>query len=295
MLLPALLGTLVVVPLALIRAYRAAGDELVEGWARAHDLVLTPQNRPMASWYLRTSGILRTWGAVAGVVLPAAFALAWSGHLEILGVDSAGGTNPGDVSWIFLGYLVGALYAEVSLVRPIDPVRRAASVVSRDVADYLPRGLVLAPRLLGAAVAIGIVGSLALPYDEGPRGPSATMVVVFLGWVAALVWGLERLQRWLIRRPQPFTDPSLVAADDAIRSQSVHSVAGAGLAVLLFMFAGVAALLASSDVAVLRWTMWLPALVAALLALGACQYLAHLPWRVRRPSASRPRPGPAPG
>ena len=43
----------------------------------------------------------------------------------------------------------------------------------------------------------------------------------------------------MVRRPQPFTSPSLVAADDAIRAQSVHAIAGAGLALLLVALSGV--------------------------------------------------------
>ena len=290
MLLPALLGVLVVVPLAVIRAYRAADEGVVAEWAGAHDLPLTPENRPMVGWYLRTAGILRAWGAIGGLVLPAAFALAWSGHFEVLGIDADGGVNPGDVGWIFVGYLVGALYAEVCLVRPVDPDRRAASLVPRDLDHYLPRRLLWAQRSLGGAVIAGALVSLALPYDERWTGPSPAAVVGFLVWVAVVTVGLECLERWLVRRPQPFTDPSLVAADDAIRSQSVHSVAGSGLAVLLLMFAGISVLLASADVALLRWTMWLPALAAALLALGACQLSSpgQHGWRVRRPPAPPP-------
>lgn len=292
LLLPLLLVVAVVVPLALTRAHRPVDHRFAVEWAEAHDLTLTPANRPMVSWYLRTAGILRTWGAVGGVVLPALFALAWSGHLEVLGYDAVGGANPGDVSWIFLGYLVGVLYAEVSLVRPVDAARRSASLVPRDLEDYLPRRLLQTQRSLGAAIVVGVLVSLALPYDAPFAPPGAVATAVFLVWVTAFVVGLERLQRWLVRRPQPFTDLSLVAADDAIRSQSVHSVAGAGLGILLLMFAGVCVLLASSDVAVLRWTLWVPALAATLLALFACRYYGHRPWRVRRPPLSREAPAP---
>jgi hypothetical protein len=292
LLVPLLLIVAVVVPLAVIRAHRPVEDGFVGEWAEAHDLALTLANRPMVSWYLRTAGILRTWGAVGGVVLPALCALAWSGHLEILGYDTEGGANPGDVSWIFLGYLVGVLYAEVSLVRPVDPARRAASLVPRDLEDYLPRRLLQAQRALGAAIVVGVLVALGLPYAAPFMAPGPVATAVFVVWVTAFVLGLERLQRWLVRRPQPFTDPSLVAADDAIRSQSVHSVAGAGLGILLLMVAGVCVLLASADVAVLRWTLWIPALAATLLALVTCRYYGHRPWRVRRPPLSREAPAP---
>jgi hypothetical protein len=90
------------------------------------------------------------------------------------------------------------------------------------------------------------------------------------------------VERWLVGRPQPFTTPSLVAADDAIRAQSVHSVAGSGLALLLLLNSGLSLALATSEVTVLRWTMWVPAVAALLLSLVACQWWGHLAWRVRR-------------
>jgi hypothetical protein len=85
-----------------------------------------------------------------------------------------------------------------------------------------------------------------------------------------------------VRRPQPFTEPSLVAADDAIRAQSMHALAGAGLALLLVALSGVFAVLTVSDVGVLTWTMWLPALVAFVLSIRACRDISQQPWHVRR-------------
>jgi hypothetical protein len=292
LLLPLLLVVAVAVPLAVARAHRLVDPGLVVEWAEAHHLGLTPANRPMVSWYLRTARILRTWGAVGGIVLPALFALAWSGHLEVLGYDTAGGANPGDVSWIFVGYLIGVLYAEMSLVRPMGGARRSASLVPRNLEDYLPGRVLRTQRALGGAIVVGVLLSLALPYEEPFIAPGPVATAVFLVWITAFVLGLERVQRWLVRRPQPFTDASLVAADDAIRSQSVHSVAGAGLGILLLMFAGTCALLGASDVAILRWTLWVPALASTLLALFACRYFGHRPWRVRRPPFTREAPAP---
>jgi hypothetical protein len=89
------------------------------------------------------------------------------------------------------------------------------------------------------------------------------------------------VERWIVRRPQPFTDPPLVAADDAIRAQSVHTLAGAGLALLLLAVSASFAVLAGSDVALSTW-MWLPALAAFLLSVRACLDIGQQPWRVRR-------------
>ncbi len=283
-----LAAAVVVVPLSVFRAHRDVDDGFVADWAAAHALTLTPENRPMVAWYLGAARVLRTWGAIGGLLVPSFFALVWSDHLEILGFDSGGGANPGDAAWIFVGYLIGVLYAELSLVRPVDGPRRAASLVPRVLEDYLPRRVLHAQRGLAAVAIAGAVVSLALPYDQRWGGPSAVAIVVLVAFALSVGAGLESLERWLVRRPQPFTDPSLVAADDAIRSQSVNSVAGAGLSFLLFLAGGVFALLASADVPILRWTMWVPALAAVLLALVTCQYFGHQPWRVRRTPAAAP-------
>jgi hypothetical protein len=95
------------------------------------------------------------------------------------------------------------------------------------------------------------------------------------------------VERWIVRRPQPFTSASLVSADDAIRAQSVHTLAGAGLALLLLGLSGVFAVLTVSDVDLLTWTMWLPALAAFVLSVRACLDIGQQPWRVRRRLARR--------
>jgi len=94
---------------------------------------------------------------------------------------------------------------------------------------------------------------------------------------------LELTERWLVRRPQPIASPALLAADDAIRSQSVHSVAGSGIALQLLLLSALAAALASSDDPFLRSTMWLPAVFGVGLAWASCLYYGHRAWRVQRP------------
>ena len=72
-----------------------------------------------------------------------------------------------------------------------------------------------------------------------------------------------------MQRPQPFTAPELVAADDAIRSQAVHSLAGSSLAIQLMCLGGMMFVLQRSDVQVLRWTMWVAGLLCGVArALG---------------------------
>ena len=85
-----------------------------------------------------------------------------------------------------------------------------------------------------------------------------------------------------MRRPQPFTGPALVAADDAIRAQSIRAVAGAGLALLLLLCSGAALGLQASEPALLRTTMVVPAVVCLLASLVAVQDVTGSRWRVRR-------------
>jgi hypothetical protein len=272
-LLLAFLIPLVIVFIALVRAYGEVDTRFVEGWARAHALTLTRENQLMVRWYLRNARVLRTWGVLAGLFLPSLVTVALGG--------GDGARVPQNPAWIFLGYLVGALYAELSLVRPVDPRRRAASLVPRELGDYLPRRLLLAQRFVGLlTLAAGIAVAL-VPYRDHSFEVDRVMGAVVAVAAVALAVGLERLEAWLVQRPQPFASPALVAADDAIRSQSVHSLAGSGLAVLLLAFSYLSFTLAMSDIQLLRWTMWQPAIAAWLLAIVACLYYGHRAWRVR--------------
>jgi hypothetical protein len=214
----------------------AMSEERLVHWAQERGFELTPENRPVVARYLRRARLLPTLGALVGVLLPAVVELIWHGELVILGFHSDGSGAPYAGPFeAYIGYLLGALCAEVSLARPRDPARRSASLVRRDLDSYQPRRLRLAQRA-----------------------------------------------RWIVRRPQPFTSPSLVAADDAIRAQSVHALAGSGLALLLVALSGVFAVLTVSDVDLLNWTMWLPAVAAFVLSILACRDIGQQPWRVRR-------------
>jgi hypothetical protein len=284
----------VVVPVVLLRAYARIDDELLAAWGRARGLELTSENRPMVGAYLRTARVLRTWGAVAGALLPSLVELAWHGRIQILGFGTDGSNNPySGPMWVFIGYLLGALLAEVSVARSLDPRRRSAILVPRELGDYLPRSLLLAQRALAIVVVLGVVAIAAVPYPESVGEPDTLGLLTGGAFFAAFAAALEALERWLVRRPQPFARPALVAADDAIRAQSVHSLAGGGVALLLLGCSGVFAVLTASDVPVLRWTMWLPALVALVLAIRACLDIGQHAWHVRRRVSRTERAAPA--
>jgi hypothetical protein len=272
----------VIAPLALVRAYAEIDDAELGEWGRTRGLELTPENRPLVASYLRGARVRRTWGTLAGLLFPTLMTLVSTGRLEILGFGTETATPYAGPLGAYLGYLLGALYAEVSLARPRAPARRSASLVPRELGDYLPRSLLRAQRALGLAVVFGVIVIAVVPYPDGTTPPDTVGLLIGGAFFAAFAGGLEALERWVVRRAQPFTTPALVAADDAIRAQSVHSLAGSGLALLLVSCSGVFAVLASSDVTVLRWTMWLPALVTFVLSLRACLDISRQAWHVRR-------------
>jgi hypothetical protein len=258
-------------------------EEKLVQWAQARGLELTPENRPVVARYLRRARVLRICGALAGVLLPTLVELVWHGELVVLGFHSDGSAAPYEGPMeAYIGYLLGALAAELSFVRPRDPGLLSASLAPRELDDYLPRRLLLAQRALGITVVLGIGVTGLVPYPSATADPDWSALLTGIAFFGAFAVALEIVERWIIRRPQPFASPSRVAADDAIRAQSVHTLAGAGLALLLLALSGVFAVLTASDVDILTWTMWLPALAAFVLSIRACLDIGQQPWHVRR-------------
>jgi len=294
-----LIGMLLLAVVVLRRAYVATTTAGLREWAEVHGLELTAPSRPMVTWYLRTARVLRAWGAVAGLLLPTLIEGALGGPLRVLGFGSDGSGSPGAVVFILLGYLVGAFYAEIALRRRGGKAMRSASLVPRDIEDYLPSQVLWLQRGLGAAALVGAGLMGLVSVFEWGRGaerlsyPTLPAVLVWAGLVVAFTAGLEWVQRWLVRRPQPFVEPALVAADDAIRSQSVHSLAGSGIAVLLlqcgFLLIGFGAYAGPA----LAWALGVPGLVLCLSSAVACQLVGHRSWRVRRLAAAPAGPAPA--
>ena len=277
---PVELVVLLIVPVALVlfvvSLARRSGNDVVAEWASSRGLVLTPANRPMVAWYLENARSLRWLGAIGGIVLPPLVALALG--FRIKGV-------PTGWVWVFAGYLVGALYAEAALVRPARAAcARAAALLTRDLRDYLPGRRLWAQRGLGVVGVVVAVAAALVAYPDEPNAFRPIVAGAVVGGVAAGVLGvvLEALQRWVGRRPQPVSAPDLVAADDAIRSQSVHSILGSGIAVQLLLVSPAFMALASSDVQVLRWTMWVPSVFGWVAAVWACLWFGHRTWTVRR-------------
>lgn len=250
-----------------IRAYRSS-PSLVEPWAHERGLEIDSTNRAMLDWYLRTSRTLRLLGVLAGFVLAPLTGLALGDQ----------GLGAGHV-WLaaVAGYLGGVAYAEIALRRPAGSV---ASMRRRELSDYLSPWARRAQRRTAVFAGFCAGAAVAVPM----RDPSLVSQPARVPMLVAvpLVWaGVEALQRWLIQRPQPVVAASLLRADDAIRRQSVHSIAGAGMG-LQWLLAGASMwALAGSDVQILRWTMWIAGQLAWVIALGACTHYDSGVWQRR--------------
>ena len=255
-----------VLAVQLVRAYRTDA-RLVERWVRVRGLELTSETRPVVARYLCRARVLRTWGAAAGVVVPSLASLIFSGRVQVLGFGTDGDAAPLAFGWIFVGYLAGALCAELSVGRPRGGPRRAASLVPRELGGYLSPRLLAGQRAAATGAAVGLVTMAAVPYPDSISIPATASLILAAAGVVALGAVLEAVERWLVRRPQPYTGPALVAADNAIRAQSVQAFGEAGLALLLLLCAGVSLALQASDVPVLHWAMVAPAVACLLLAL----------------------------
>jgi hypothetical protein len=178
----------------------------------------------------------------------------------------------------FVGYLLGAFVTALVPGLPRAETRQA-SLVPRRATDYLPRIALITP-----ALAIAVSALAVLIYEFEPRrtfadfsgtpdGLALTAVAVIATFIAIRV---------VVARPQPITTPGLVAIDDAVRTQAVHNLAGAGIAVALLGTS--ACLFEMGGYASPEW-LHITGVIAAFGALAgtmAAWSFRGSPWRVQR-------------
>lgn len=183
----------------------------VEEFARLHSLRVTPGNGNQIIAYRATTRRWRAAGFTLGVLAPAALNRSY-----FLGFE-----------WALAGWFAGAAVAELRIAHLDRGPRASASLASRHTADYLPRAgrwAVPASMVLCLLTAV-ICGAQHGSHPEGDLGAVALCTVIGLGvGVVALA-----AMRHVLRRPQPLAEPDRMAADDAIRSRSLHVLAAAGM------------------------------------------------------------------
>lgn len=250
---------LVALVVASIRALRGrVPRRRVEEFAKLHDLMVTANNGNQVIAYRATTRRWRWFGLMVSLVV------------QLMVANSFSVT----VTWVLAGWFAGAIVAELRVAHLARGERAAASLVPRKSADYLP----LAGRwaVPGALAVCGVVAVGAFAFD---RSGSVSFGALGLWTALGFAMGLATLaaQRRVLRRPQPPAEADRIAADDAIRSRSLHVLAGSGMVLVLYCVLG--QIHASQTTA----NHSLPVIV--LFVVGgpiAGRVLAYWPWSPKR-------------
>lgn len=263
-----LLAIVVVLGAIVVGIFHRVPDAEVESWASAHGLQLTPANRAPVARYLRNAHGCRTLGVMVGLFVAS---MPVVGHA--LGY-----------MWLVVGYAAGAVIAELTRPR-LAGGPAVASIVARDPAQYLPARLRTAQVVVAACVVVLAGTTYLTSWQNQPATYWDTSAILLGGGtVSALAIGLG-LQRWVVSRPQRAGAPDLLAADDAMRVQAVHSIAGATLGFLFLLLASVLFVLSAATHPLGQIAPWcgIPCLIAAYVSV---LYYGHRAWSVRRVTAA---------
>jgi hypothetical protein len=200
-------------------------ENYVARWADSANVTLTDANRPVVRRYLAWSRRCRTVGGLTGFLGPVIVS-------EVVGKPDDPG--PWAVSLMVVGYLLGALVAEFVINRP-ERGSGTALLVPRRLSDYLPAYVLVLQRGLAATALLMVpVYALLEPHARFTT-PSVAGAAAFGIGAACLAVLIEVLERRIVGRRQSVTPGADVALDDAMRSSSLHVLAGAGIAVLIFV------------------------------------------------------------
>lgn len=242
-----------IVALALFPGWRV-NDQVVTRWGGSAGLQLSADGRRAAAHYLRWTKRTRSAGGVLGLAIPY---LLWA-------LAGAPGHPPLPLGWMLLGYVGGALVAEIRVHQQPTP-GGAAVLAPRRLPDYLSWRLLPLQRGLAVAAVLLLALLVWAPWAEGRRelgvgdGRSGHVVLALSAPLVAVV--AEGLQRVIVGRRQVVVDDEDARLDDAFRSYSVQALAGAALAMLCFVV--------SSLVFELGHTLGAPPPVASVVVTNA--------------------------
>jgi len=243
-------------------------------WAEQTGLQLTPRNESIVRTYIVRTRLLRFTGALLGVFAPWIYR-AFVGSPPPVPVDFG-------LFDALIGYLLGAVVAELTIKRPRAD-EPSASLTPRELSDYVPAGFITALRA-SALIALALVPlTRLLPARQNMvNSNDFPPEFVIVPTILLIGLGVELLQRYIVARPQPAVESDLVNADDAIRSASVHALAGAGIALELLIVSGQLINLAVvSTLELMRWTFSVLALLSCGIAIGSWIHLTKPSHRAR--------------
>lgn len=194
---------------------RTVGRDEVETLAERADLDVTTGNIGLLVDAIARTRLWRTLGVL--VALTAAFAgilvaTLTTGRLDIpLAL----------LLWGLVGYWAGCVVGELRTARAnAGGSPRTASLVRRDPRDYIGGWALVRPWQLAAAGGSSALLAVLLGSRDSwviLSGAGSVVVAVVLALVV----------RYVVERARPRLEPDIAAADDAVRSRSLHAVAGA--------------------------------------------------------------------
>jgi hypothetical protein len=202
------------------RGFRVDAD-YVARWANSAGVELTDASRPVVRRYLAWSRRSRTAGGLTGFLAPVFYARVTTGE-----------SDPG--SWSFtlmlVGYLLGAIFAEIVVSRSR---RRPGTELAggQRLNDYLPAYVMVLQRGLALLIGLLVVAYALLEPHSHLSVPPSTLIATFGLAGMCLAALVEATQRKIVARRKSVTsDPPV---EDALKSSSVHALAGAGVGLLL--------------------------------------------------------------
>lgn len=257
----------------------------IESWAAAYEVVISEGNADFVAAAVHEGHRLRLVCGIGGFVAALALAAGFGLDLKVTGW-----------TWLLTGYLVGVVWSAVWSTRLPTGTKRAASLIPRRLADYLPRYLIVGQVVVVASsvtlIALALArGSHPSLVDSGTWNIDAVSAgslrwsIIALGIVAFVVMGgVAMLQRHLVRRPQPAAAPDLLAADDAVRAAAIHLLSGTAIAIVVLLVGTQVQMLAAiGDIggglaAGIRQA-------GLVVAIVAWRYSGNRAWKVRGQSA----------
>lgn len=233
------------------------------GWALGRGARFAPEWNELLWHHLTRTRVARTVGVTVGIAMP----------MMINGVYNEGGGEA--VSWwpeatqqfsgfwlSALGYVIGSVWAEVRKPRrQNDHGASAALLTPRRLRDYLDPNVNGALGLFGvyAAGIVVVWAVVPLPTSSWSVDP-AWFRVVLPAIVAALALGGAV---WVSRRRERTADDVSLAYEELTRTATVNALAGASIAMLGEVAAGVASLPRDGE-QISGWFLLLPMLVGWL-------------------------------
>lgn len=203
--------------LAVLALRPVSTSELLR-YSRRFGLAVNAETRSSMERVIRRSRMARLSAAAIGL----------SAH-SVLYAFGASIPNQSSLYGI-LGYLVGAFGAALIPSIPRTDLLRA-SLVPRRPSDYLPRIALRAPGISVAVSAAAVLAYYLEPRQAFPDFSGSTASTAGLGISALAAVATFVAVHIVVARPQPVSSSALVAVDDAMRTQAVHTLAGTGIAI----------------------------------------------------------------